>query len=249
MSFVLTSATDGQAFVIDALIVVSILAYGTLMAKFLPRKAHISSNIFAAIITIIFGLLLGLSLPQMGLTLSGVKSIILISALATGAIFILTFAVSFLPFLRHIFLGESFANARIRTVFFEAGFRIPLGTALVEEILFRGVLLGVLLQSYSPLVASIIASVVFGLWHIVPSINSIESNNVVQERMRNKSLHTAGSVLGIVFVTTIAGLFFCWLRIISGTIITTWLVHWAINSSGAVASAAQGALQRKKQAS
>lgn len=247
MDFTLNTATDSQTILVDAIIIIAILAYGTLMAKFLPRKAHISSNIFAAILTIVFGLVLGLTLPQMGLTLDGVKSVIIVSALATGAIFLVTFAVSFLPFLRHIFLGESFANARIRTVFFEAGFRIPLGTALVEEILFRGVLLGILMQSYSPLTATIIAAVVFGLWHIVPSINSIESNNAVQERMRKKSLHTAGSVLGIVIVTTLAGLFFGWLRIISGTILTTWLVHWAINSSGAVASAAQGALYRNKQ--
>ena len=41
---------------------------------------------------------------------------------------------------------------------------------------------------------------------IVPSINSIESNNAVQEKLRAKSLHTASSVAAIVLVTTIAGL-------------------------------------------
>jgi membrane protease YdiL (CAAX protease family) len=103
-----------------------------------------------------------------------------------------------------------------------------------------------LLQSYSPLTSSIIAAIVFGLWHIAPSINSIESNTAVQERLRSKSLHAKGSVAGIVLVTFAAGFFFNWLRILSGTILTTWLVHWAINSSGAVASAMQGALHRKK---
>jgi membrane protease YdiL (CAAX protease family) len=246
MAFFLNVATEDQTIAIDAVVIIAILVYGTILARFIPRKAHISSNLLAALATIAFGLFLGLSLPQMGLTLSGVKSIIIISALTTGAIFLATLAVSFLPFLRHIFLGESFANARVRKVFFEAGFRIPLGTALVEEILFRGVLLGILLQSYSPLVSSIIAATVFGLWHIAPSINSIESNTAVQERMRTKSLRAKGSVAGIVLVTFTAGMFFNWLRIISGTILTTWLVHWAINSSGALASAAQGAIHRKK---
>jgi membrane protease YdiL (CAAX protease family) len=246
MAFALNLATENQTIVIDAIVIVAILVYGTILARFIPRKAHISANLLAALATIVFGLFLGLSLSQMGLTLSGVKTIILISVAATGAIFLGTFAVSFLPFLRHIFLGESFANARVRTVFFEAGFRIPLGTALVEEILFRGVLLGMLLQSYSPLTSSIIAAIVFGLWHIAPSINSIESNTAVQERLRSKSLHAKGSVAGIVLVTFAAGFFFNWLRILSGTILTTWLVHWAINSSGAVASAMQGALHRKK---
>lgn len=246
MAFALNVATDNQTILIDVIVIIAILIYGTVLARFIPRKAHISSNLLAALATVGLGLFLGLSLPQMGLTLDGVKNVIIISALATGAIFLGTFAVSFLPFLRHIFLGESFANARVRKVFFEAGFRIPLGTALVEEILFRGVLLGILLQSYSPLTSTIIAAAVFGLWHIAPSINSIESNTAVQERLRSKSLHAKGSVAGIVLVTFIAGLFFNWLRIISGTILTTWLVHWAINSSGAVASAAQGALHRKK---
>jgi membrane protease YdiL (CAAX protease family) len=246
MAFFLNVATENQTLLIDVVVIAAILAYGTILARFIPRKAHIRSNVLAALATIAFGLFLGLSLPQMGLTLDGVKNVIVISALATIVIFLVTFAMSFLPFLKHIFLGESFANARVRSVFFEAGFRIPLGTALVEEILFRGVLLGVLLQSYSPLTSSIIAAAVFGLWHIAPSINSIESNTAVQERMRTKSLRAKGSVAGIVFVTFTAGMFFNWLRIISGTILTTWLVHWAINSSGAVASAAQGAIQRKK---
>ncbi len=246
MAFALNLATENQTIIVDAVLILVILLYGTVLARFIPRKAHISSNLLAVLVTVGFGLFLGLSLPQMGLTLDGVKNVVIISALATGAIFVATFAVSFLPFLKHIFLGESFANARVRSVFFEAGFRIPLGTALVEEILFRGVLLGILLQSYSPLTASLIAATVFGLWHIAPSINSIESNTAVQERLRSKSLHAKGSVLGIVLVTFTAGMFFNWLRIVSGTILTTWLVHWAINSSGAVASAVQGAIQRKK---
>lgn len=240
----LNLASENQTIVVDAILIIIILAYGSILAKFIPRKAHISSNLLAAGITVLFGLFLGLSLPQMGITLHGVTKVILVSVIATVAIFLLTFLVSFIPFLKRIFLGESFANAKARTVFFEAGFRIPLGTALVEEILFRGVLLGVLLQSYSPMTASILAAIVFGLWHVVPSINSIESNNAVQEKLRSKSLHTISSVAGIVLVTTVAGLFFNWLRIISGTIFTTWIVHWAINSSGAVASALQGKLHR-----
>ena len=246
MTFMLSSATAEQSLLVEACLIVALLAYGTLLAKYVPLKAHIGANFFAAILTIMFGLLIGLSLPEMGLTLTGVKSFVLISLAATAVIFIGTFAVSFLPFLKHIFLNESFANARKRKIFFEAGFRIPLGTALVEEILFRGVLLGILLQSHSALTASLIAAVVFGLWHIMPSINSIESNSAVQERLREKSLHTFGSVFGIVVVTAIAGFFFSWLRILSGTIFTTWLVHWAINSSGAVSSALQGSLHRKK---
>lgn len=237
-------ASHNQTILFDALLIIGILAYGSILAKYIPRKAHIGSNLLAAGLTVLLGIFLGLSFPQMGLTLHGVTKIIIVSIAATLAIFLVTFLVSFIPFLKRIFLGESFANARARTVFFEAGFRIPLGTALVEEILFRGVLLGALLQSYSPVAAGIIAAIVFGLWHIVPSINSIESNNAVQEKLRAKSLHTASSVAAIVLVTTIAGLFFNWLRIVSGTIFTTWAVHWAINSSGAVAAALQGKIHR-----
>lgn len=49
--------------------------------------------------------------------------------------------------------------------------RIPLGTALFEEIAFRGVLYGLWSTSIGPKRASVASSVVFGMWHVTPMLN------------------------------------------------------------------------------
>lgn len=225
---------------VEILLIALILIYGILLTKIVPRRAHISINLFATISVIGLGLLLGLSPKEMGLTVAGASNMILVTILVSVAIFIGTFLLSKIPFLRQFFLGESFAEAKKRTIFYEAGFRIPFGTALIEETLFRGVLLGVLLQTHSTLQAVLIAAIVFGIWHIAPTTNSLEENTAVQQALKQNKYRKFSSVLGVVLVTTIAGIFFGWLRVVTGTIITTWLIHWTINSSGTVVAAITG---------
>lgn len=86
-------------------------------------------------------------------------------------------------------------------------FRIPVGTVLTEELLFRGVL-----DAASPA----LSPVFFGLWHIRPA-------------------RTAGdSVAGTVAATTVAGVVFSWLRARSGSVLAPAALHYALNASGAV---------------
>ena len=47
--------------------------------------------------------------------------------------------------------------------------RIPFGTVLLEETLFRGVLLALALRRWSVATAVIVTSAIFGLWHVVPT--------------------------------------------------------------------------------
>ena len=56
---------------------------------------------------------------------------------------------------------------------FETLVRIPLETALAEELIFRGVLLGLALRSRTPLGAVVSSSIWFGLWHVYPTLGSI----------------------------------------------------------------------------
>lgn len=87
------------------------------------------------------------------------------------------------------------------------GYRIPVGTVLTEELLFRGVL-----DALSPVASPIF----FGLWHIHPA-------------------RAAGdTAAGTVAATTVAGVMFSWLRARSGSVLAPMLAHWSINASGAV---------------
>ncbi|MFO0882269.1 MAG: CPBP family intramembrane glutamic endopeptidase [Candidatus Saccharimonadales bacterium] len=232
-----------QTFAQELTLVVLILLYGTVLARLVPKKWHLYLNIFIGGVAIILGLAFGLTLTQMGLghVLPGIF-------VAIGASIIITIAtliISTIPVLRRFFLGDDLAHASGKLIAFEAAIRIPLGTALVEEILFRGVLLGLLLQHQSTVGSLLISSVIFGLWHIFPTINTLESNDGLSA-IKAKKARQAGSIIGAVSVTFVAGLLFGWLRIISNSIIAPWVVHWSINASGVLGIAVARKLERRK---
>lgn len=222
---------------IEILLTLLIVCYGALLSYTLPKQAHIGLNLTLAAIAVVVGVLSGLSLEAMGLApsalLSGVMHAIGIVALIVLGVFI----ASKLPIVGHFFANETFISASKKRVFYEAGFRVPLGTALLEEVLFRGLLLGLLLQNNSVGMALLVSSVVFGLWHIFPTVNQLEANQAAKDMVAGKSGRRILSVVAVVATTTIAGICFGFLRIWSGSLITPWLVHWAINASGILFSA------------
>ncbi len=110
--------------------------------------------------------------------------------------------------------------------------RIPLGTALFEEVAFRGLLLAALLQVTSPVWAVTWSSVVFGLWHVAPTIVTLRINEVAPT-----SSAGLGAIAGGVLVTAIGGALFAWLRVASGSLAAPLLAHWATNAFGLLAAA------------
>ena len=109
--------------------------------------------------------------------------------------------------------------------------RIPFGTVLLEEVAFRGALLGAWLRLAGPVTASVGSSVVFGLWHIRPALELLEANGLAES--------TTGEVLGVglaVAFTAAAGGFFCWLRINSHSLLAPIVAHAGINSFALVAA-------------
>jgi len=212
-------------------LVILILLYGTVLARLVPKKYHLFLNISISGVAIIIGLAFGMTWANMGLDIAHILPGFFVAVAATIVITVATLLIATVPFLRRYFLGENLANASGKLIAFETAIRIPFGTALVEEILFRGVLLGILLLHNSTIVALGIAALIFGLWHIFPTITSIENNASINKALKN-SHHKYGSIFGVIIVTSIAGILFGWLRIISGSILAPWLVHWSINASG-----------------
>jgi membrane protease YdiL (CAAX protease family) len=109
--------------------------------------------------------------------------------------------------------------------------RIPLGTALAEELLFRGALLGLYLRRHRPLVAVVMASVVFGLWHVLPTLGTLGSNQVATDVTGGHLVARIAAVCAFVVGTGTVGAWFCWLRPRSGSIVAPWLAHAAVNMS------------------
>jgi membrane protease YdiL (CAAX protease family) len=104
---------------------------------------------------------------------------------------------------------------------------IPLGTALFEEVIFRGVLLGALLRVTTPVVAAVVSAVVFGFWHLPSALHDARGESFAE---------TVGVVVGTIAFTTAAGLLFAWLRLRSRSLLAPLLAHTAANSVAYVAA-------------
>ena len=107
--------------------------------------------------------------------------------------------------------------------------RIPLGTALLEEVAFRGVLFAGW-RHLGDVPAAMLSSIVFGLWHIGPTINMVKIN-----RPGAGGAAMTWTVAGAVTFTTVAGLLFVWLRVRWG-LGAPLAMHATVNSLATVAS-------------
>ena len=99
--------------------------------------------------------------------------------------------------------------------------RIPIGTALTEELVFRGVLFA-LWQKAAGLGGAVMGtSAVFALWHLVITFGSVADSEVVE----GPALIVLGYV-GSLLALFIGGLFFALLRWRTGSVAGPFFVHW-----------------------
>jgi membrane protease YdiL (CAAX protease family) len=119
---------------------------------------------------------------------------------------------------------------------------VPLGTVLWEEVAFRGVLWGQLHRRWSAQGATLVSSLLFGLWHVLPALTFADSNEAVDELGQAAGAGTdlitgLVTVTATVVVTFLAGLVLCELRRRSQSLIAPIGLHWATNGLGVLAVA------------
>jgi membrane protease YdiL (CAAX protease family) len=136
------------------------------------------------------------------------------------------------PETRGAFGDERAADLTTGEVLVRALVRVPLGTVLLEEIAFRGVLLAMLWRRLGPLRAVVISSLVFGLWHVLPSLGITTANEALGAAVGGGASGQVLGVLGAVAFTSIAGVLFCELRRRGGHLIVPMALHWATNGLG-----------------
>lgn len=131
-----------------------------------------------------------------------------------------------IPASRSFFESDDVAADSSSVRWFTAVVRIPLGTAVFEEVLFRGALFALVLRLTSVRRTVVVTSIIFGLWHVVPS----------WEGASGTAAAATGAIAGTVAVTTVAGGLFAWLRLRSGSTVASILAHTATNSCAYVAA-------------
>jgi len=134
-----------------------------------------------------------------------------------------------IPATRAFFEDDRVINNSVGWVLFQAFVRVPLATALYEEVLFRGIIFGMLARRYSPLLAAIYASALFGLWHILPTIDTLNANPAggLFAGMIGLVIALSGAVGG----TFLAGLGFLWVRLYANSTAAPVLAHIGTNST------------------
>lgn len=115
---------------------------------------------------------------------------------------------------------------------------IPFGTVLMEELAFRGCLPALLSArpGWSDRRASIAASVLFGLWHILPS-RGLGDRNATMGSTFGDTLGQWAPIAAAVVATGVAGLALDWLARRSNSVAAPMLVHYALNAAATLAAA------------
>lgn len=199
--------------------------YLSLPAPLRSKWAPTFTGAVGAVVALASGVLFGFD--RIGL---GATDPTIILAWALAALLITAAAGTFM--LKRPSLRAEMADPRISTLARREAathifVRIPLFTALVEEVFFRGVLHAALMALYPTPVAVWLGAGLFGMWHIGPGLDQAEAN---EKTTTAATLHTGFTVVA----TTLAGAFLVWLRIETGSIWAPVAVHAAINMTMAL---------------
>lgn len=137
-----------------------------------------------------------------------------------------------LPWTRKFFADEQVTSASGGEVLWHLFVEIPIGTALAEELLFRGALLGIFERRHSRRTADAMSAVLFGLWHVLPTIDQLQTNPAGDGI--SGTWGKVGAVGGVVVLTTIAGYGFALLRDKSDSVAAPVIAHTALNAAAYV---------------
>lgn len=176
---------------------------------------------------------LGLARERMGAGLrwGGAVSLLVLAAFAAAA---------FLPFLESAF-DDDRTPGGAAAVLVKVMLIIPLRTVVLEEIAFRGVLWGYIDRRRGHVRATLVSSVLFGLWHVPIAIMSLRTNDGL-ERFSGNVVAGIAAVAAVVIAMTAAGIILSELRRRSGSLLAPALVHWTVNSAATVVGALHPAL-------
>jgi CAAX protease family protein len=174
----------------------------------------------------------GLSWRQLGLGRDRMRAGIGWAAGAIAVVALVYLVGLLLPVTRPAFLDARY-HFGVAGALMSALVVIPVGTILVEEVAFRSVLWGMLSRHMTTWRVLVTSSVLFGLWHVLPSLQLGSANRGVADAVAGTGA-SAGAlvVLGTVAFTAVGGVVAGELRRRSGSLLASAGMHWATNGLG-----------------
>ena len=217
--------------------VTAIGGYNLAQNFLIPAVAYVPANLAAGLGLIALARGCGCSWDDLGLeptkAASGWRAGVVGAAMAAiaGA------ALAKGPRSRRYLLDQRAAGQRGGEQLYRTLIRYPLGTALFEEVAFRGVIYGIWRRTGATRPRSSLATAVtFGIWHLIPARRALAGNPL------SDRLGSGGSKLAVVgagaLLTSLSSLGFSWLRERSESLVAPVMVHAAINGAGYLAGVA-----------
>ena len=220
--------------VAEALAIGVVTVHNWMSNRRLPASVYVPVNVAVAGALVGLGRWGGASWADLGLDREHVRDGLLIGAAVSGLTVYAASEAIARPKLHQWFADERVISLPRREALYQAIVRIPVGTALAEELTFRGALTGLSLRQRSWPWTAAATSVLFGLWHILPvtdTLSKMPLGQVAIDAGRPRSAVATG-VAG----TGLAGLGFAFLRWSSGSVIAPTMLHAAVNVSAFAAA-------------
>lgn len=211
--------------------VLSLLTAATVLVNLvLPGWAYPLCGLVATAALLGVGRWSGLRLRAIGLDRRRLRRPVVFGLAGLGAIGVVFAVAVSVPALRGLFGDGRLDTPDVGTLLWVTLIRIPLGTVLLEEIAFRGVLPALLGAGdrwrWRPV---LLAAGLFGLWHAFPSVALVQ----------NATIDSAFGGVPIVVVSVlamlaaaVAGVALHWWRHTGRGLLAPMLVHLATNSGG-----------------
>jgi membrane protease YdiL (CAAX protease family) len=213
----------------------ALAAWNAAINRVVPSPAYVPANLAAAGLALAAGRRARVPAADLGLDLGRAGRGLRVGLAAAVPVVAAVAAGAALPATRRWFRDERATTGGTGRALYHTLVRIPLGTAVAEETIFRGALLGMLLQRHPTARAAAVSSVLFGCWHVLPTLDTLPLNPL-GERVGGDPARTGGAVVASVAVTAAAGLGFSWLRLRADSLVAPVVVHAALNSSAFAAA-------------
>jgi len=200
--------------------------------RVIPQWAYVPWNLSVATLLLYISTRGGAGPVAIGLSIRHWHRPVGVGLLLVGSTALVFALGMIIPATSSAFLDSRTGGASLPMMLYVVLVQIPLGTVVLEEIAFRGVLPA--LMGAAPAirwrwVPVLGASVLFGLWHILPSMGIGQANAAVGGTIGTKPwITTSAAVLSM----TVAGVLMCVMARLGKGIKTTMLLHWATNSLG-----------------
>jgi uncharacterized protein len=211
--------------------VVLLLALATTLAnRVLPGWAYPVCGTVTTTFLIMLARWSGLGPNTIGLDRQYVQRAAIVGLLGLGLVTLAFGAALAVPALRAAFYDGRVGAPGFRELLWLALVRIPLGTVVLEEVAFRGVLPALFGGGEHWRWSAVLgAATLFGLWHALPSL-ALRQNAMVQATFGNLPL----SVVSVLAMLAAAGasIVLHWWKHTGRGLLTPALVHLGTNSGG-----------------